>query len=56
MTSFNVIVYDFNKKEFIPYDIIPSLLEFYYENKKDINMFEDFKSLIETYSKYKWRL
>lgn len=54
MTSFNVIIYDFNKKEFIPYDIIPNLLEFYYENKKDINMFEDFKALIETYSKYNW--
>ena len=54
MTGFNVIFYDFNKKEFIPYDIIPSLLEFYYENKKDIKMFKDFKALIETYSEYNW--
>lgn len=54
MISFNVIVYDFNKREFIPYDIIPDLLKFYYENKKDVNMFEDFKALIETYSKYNW--
>lgn len=54
MTNFNVIVYDFNKKEFISYDIIPNLLSFYNENKKDIKTFEDFEALIETYSKYNW--
>lgn len=54
MTNFNVIVYDFNKKEFISYDIIPKLLSFYNENKKDIHTFEDFKALIETYSRYNW--
>ena len=54
MTNFNVIVYDFNKKEFISYDIIPNLLSFYNENKKGIETFEDFEALIETYSKYNW--
>lgn len=54
MTNFNVIVYDFNKKEFISYDIIPKLLSFYNENKKDIKTFEDFEALIETYSEYNW--
>ena len=54
MTNFNVIVYDFNKKEFISYDIIPNLLSFYNENKKGIKTFEDFEALIETYSKYNW--
>lgn len=34
MKSFNVIVYDFNRKKFIPYDVIPYLIGCYWDRVK----------------------
>ena len=54
MKQFNVINFDFNKKEFIYYDIIPYLVRRYKEKKKKLTTFEEFKKFIEDESMYQW--
>lgn len=54
MKNFYVIIYDTNRKEFIPYDIIPYLEECYYEMKDRPSTLEEFKIFIKRYSTYQW--
>lgn len=54
MQEFNVIIYDFNKKEFIPYNIIPYLLECYYKEETPPQSLEEFKIFIKRVSSNQW--
>lgn len=57
MKSFNVIVENINKKEFVSYDVIPYLVNCYKEikrgTKKPVN-FDEFKEFIKKNSMYQW--
>lgn len=52
--SFNVIIYDFNNKEFKPYDIIPHLIHCYNKNSNKPKTFDEFKEFIKKESMYQW--
>lgn len=54
MNRFNVIIEDVNRREFIPYNVIPYLVEQYNKAKNKPTTFEEFKSFIEKESKYQW--
>lgn len=54
MKEFNVIVEDVNRREFIPYNVIPYLVRQYKEAKNKPTTFEEFKTFIEKESKYQW--
>lgn len=54
MKNFNVIVYDFNKQDFIPYDVMPYLVGCYNKVSNKPKTFEEFKKFIEEESKYQW--
>ena len=58
MKQFNVIVEDINSRKFIPYDVIPYLVQCYYEEKDRPGTIEEFKVFIERFierhSKYQW--
>lgn len=54
MKNFNVIVYDFNKRDFIPYDVMPYLVRCYNKASNKPKTFEGFKKFIEGESKYQW--
>ena len=54
MKSFYVIVYDINRKTFIPYDVIPYLKKCYYEATYKPETLEEFKSFVERESMYQW--
>lgn len=54
MKNFNVIVYDFNKQDFIPYDVMPYLVRCYNKASNKPKTFEEFKKFIERESKYQW--
>lgn len=54
MKEFNVIIEDINRREFIPYNIIPYLVRRYNESKNKPTTFKEFKSFIEKESKYQW--
>lgn len=54
MKSFNVIVEDINRKEFVPYDVIPYLVYCYNKAKKKPHTFEEFNKFIEKESQYEW--
>lgn len=54
MNSFYVIVYDINRKTFIPYDVIPYLKKCYYEAADKPKTLEEFKSFVECQSMYQW--
>ena len=54
MKSFYVIVYDFNRKTFIPYDVIPYLKKCYYEATDKPETLEEFKNFVERQSMYQW--
>ena len=54
MKNFNVIVYDFNKQDFIPYDVMPYLVKCYNKASNKPKTFEEFKKFIEGESKYQW--
>ena len=47
MKSFYVIVYDINRKTFIPYDVIPYLKKCYYEATDKPETLEEFKNFVE---------
>lgn len=55
MKSFYVIVYDINRKTFIPYDVIPYLKKCYYEATDKPETLEEFKNFVERQSMYQWR-
>jgi len=54
MKSFNVIWWDFNKKDPEPYDIIPALIDRYNQEKHKPQTFEGFRDFIIHYSRYQW--
>lgn len=54
MKSFYVIVYDFNHKTFVSYDIIPYLKKCYCEVKDKPETLEEFKNFVESQSMYQW--
>lgn len=54
MKSFYVIVYDFNRRTFVPYDVIPYLKKCYYEAEDKPNTLEEFKNFIKSQSMYQW--
>lgn len=51
--SFNVCMYDINKKEFVYYDVIPYLREKYISKKTKYN-WEEMKDFIRSYAMYQW--
>lgn len=54
MKQFNVIIEDINSRKFIPYDVIPYLVQCYYEEKDRPGTIEEFKTFIERRSMYRW--
>lgn len=54
MKSFYVIVYDINRKTFVPYDVIPYLEKCYYEETNKPKTLEEFKDFVKNQSKYQW--
>lgn len=54
MKNFYVIIYDPNRKAFMPYDIIPYLEECYYEEKNRPGTLEEFQTFIKRHSMYQW--
>lgn len=55
--KYNVILWDINRREFIPYDIFPYLKKVYQEakeKKKEPKTFEEFKEFIRKESMYMW--
>jgi len=59
MRAFNVIVYDFNHKKFIPYDVIPYFVQAYNDlkekkYKKVPETFEEFKEFVRSKGMYQF--
>lgn len=54
MKQFNVIIYDFNKDDYVPYDVIPYLVDRYKECISKPKTFKDFKNFIIAEAKYQW--
>ncbi len=54
MKSFNVIIYDINRKVFEPYDVIPYLVRQYQKERTKPTTVEEFKAFVERWSKYQW--
>lgn len=54
MKEFNVIGYNFNSKEFVPYNIIPYLVSQYKMKKDKPKTFDEFKEFIKKESMYQW--
>ena len=54
MKQFNVIIYDFNKDDYVPYDVIPYLVDRYKECRSKPKIFKDFKNFIIAEAKYQW--
>lgn len=54
--SFNVIIYDVNKDEFVPYDIMPYLVRRYNDTKKKDRpvTFEEFKKFVDSSMRYQY--
>ena len=46
MKQFNVIIEDINSRKFIPYDVIPYLIQCYYEEEDRPGTLEEFKVFI----------
>ena len=54
MKKFNVIVEDINSRKFVPYNVIPYLVQCYYEEKDRPGTLEEFKVFIKRHSMYQW--
>jgi hypothetical protein len=52
--KFNVIVQDFNNKEFVSYDIFPYLTQQYKVSRKRPKSYDEFKEFIESESMRQW--
>lgn len=52
--EFNVISYDFNSKEFVPYNIIPYLIYQYEIEEDKPKTFDEFKEFVKKKSMRKW--
>lgn len=54
MSEFNVIFYDFNRKKFIPYNVIPYLVDCYNKAEDKPVTFEEFKKFVKDESMYQF--
>ena len=57
MKQFNVIIEDINSKKFVPYDVMPYLVQCYYEAEETDDRpgtLEEFKVFIKRHSMYRW--
>lgn len=54
MKSFNVILEDYNHRTFIPYDVMPYLVDKYKESREKPKTFEEFKKFVKDQSMYQW--
>ena len=54
MKQFNVIVEDINSRQFVSYNVIPYLVQCYYEEKDRPGTIEEFKTFIKRHSMYRW--
>ena len=54
MKTFNVIGYDFNSKEFVPYNIIPYLVSQYEIATHKPKTFDEFKKFVKKESLHQW--
>ena len=56
INEYNVIVEDYNKKEFVSYDVMPYLMRCYEETRKKDKpkTFEEFKEFIRSKSMYQY--
>ena len=54
MKSFYVIVYDINRKTFVPYDVIPYLEKCYYKSTNKPKTLEEFKDFVKNQSMHQW--
>lgn len=54
MKIFNVIVHNFNSKEFEPYNIIPYLVSRYNKKENKPKTFDEFKEFVKNESLYQW--
>ena len=52
--EFNVIIYDFNSKKVVSYNIIPYLLSRYEKEENKPKTFDEFKEYIKNWSMYQW--
>lgn len=52
--SYNVVIFDINRKKFIKYDILDYLLEEYHNTKKKPETYDEFKKFIEGRSLYRF--
>lgn len=52
--KYNVIVWDINKKEFVPYDIFPYLKREFLNSKETPYTFEEYKDWIKRRALYQW--
>lgn len=51
---FNVVIYDYNGNRFVPYNIIPYLIECYRKEKHKPKKFEEFKKFIDEQARYRF--
>lgn len=54
MKQFNVIRSDFNTNKFVPYDVIPYLVDCYEKARTKPTNFDEFKEFIRKESMYQW--
>ena len=59
MKQFNVMLWDFNTDNMVPYDVMPYFLDCYKEKKKSKSRptpttLEDFRKLVESESQYRF--
>lgn len=54
MKQFNVIIHEFNRHKFEPYDILPHLRDKYEAKKVKPKTFEEWKKFILDESMYQW--
>lgn len=55
MRSFYVIINDFNRGTFEPYDVMPYLMGEYNKAETKPSTLEEFKEFVERKARYQWR-
>lgn len=54
MKSFNVIINDFNRDTFVPYDVMPYLIREYNKLKDKPSTMEELKRFVVEMAQYQW--
>jgi hypothetical protein len=54
MKKYNCIIFDFNKKSFVEYDIMPYFMRVYEHSKESFNNLEDCKKFILKWGQYQF--